>query len=105
MAERLPSGKAKGGKRHNKSMSPPLPEAIPGTSKQGHHSAKEVHKGCSTKPRGSKAAERGEHHRDRALEKLCAQSLSKSTGPRNIPSQGENNSLLTYPVDLRSNSP
>lgn len=75
---------------------PPLPEPRPSTSGQqqppnerGHRHAS---KGCSENPRASKASERDEHCRDRALQKICDKSACSNGG--NLGSQQESNPTI-----------
>lgn len=97
MADNLPSvpaTKTKSGKRHSKSVPSPSPEAIPSTSRQAPFKAKgrkDDSKGHPEKPKGSRAAERDERCRDRALEKLWAQSISKNAGNQHNQSEGARN--------------
>lgn len=66
--------KPRSGRQQSKAA---LPEPMPGAS--GQHLSKEkghrhASKGCSEKAKDSKATERDERRRDKALQKLCEKS-------------------------------
>lgn len=78
--------KTKAGKRQKKSAPLSLTEAQPGPSKQVSIRDKE----CPERSKGSKASERNEHRRDKVLQKICAQSMSKAASSSSKRAGGDN---------------
>lgn len=86
------SARSKSGKIHHKSTPISLPEEQPGTSKQASTRGKE----SRDKTKSSKASECDERRRDRALQKICAQSANRPSN--SVPPQGEDANIRQQPT-------